>query len=64
MGKNLFSKAMDAITKCMRCQGTGKEEHYVKDAAEVMKNGRTVAYTKMAALKTCTGCGGTGRVSY
>jgi len=60
MGKNLLGKAVHAITRCSACKGSGQVTHYIQ-AAEVTKNGKTVAVTDCTRFKTCPTCGGSGR---
>ncbi|QDY11043.1 hypothetical protein FJK98_31060 [Micromonospora sp. HM134] len=60
MGKNLLGKAINAVTRCTYCKGNGRVPQY-HQGAEVIKNGRTVAYTECTPMKTCPTCGGSGR---
>ncbi|MGW4682919.1 hypothetical protein ACWEOS_31035 [Micromonospora taraxaci] len=61
MAKNLISRAVNAVTRCMACKGSGRVPWYTQGCNEVIKNGKTVAYTDCTRFKTCPTCGGSGR---
>ncbi|SCF33935.1 hypothetical protein [Micromonospora mirobrigensis] len=61
MAKKLISRAVNALTRCPACKGSGKVAHYRQGCNEVIQNGRTVAETDCTVMKTCDTCGGTGR---
>lgn len=61
MGKTLIGRAINAITRCPGCKGSGQVAHYTQGANEVTKDGTVVAYTDCTRMKTCPTCGGTGR---
>lgn len=58
---SLIRKAMDAITRCYACQGTGLVPKYIEAADVIDRSGRVVASTPCAPMKKCPTCGGTGR---
>ncbi|WP_229405210.1 hypothetical protein [Micromonospora sp. NBRC 110038] len=58
----LLGKAIDALTRCTACKGTGRIPHYVQGCNEVIdRHGRTVAHTDCTRMKHCDHCGGLGR---
>ncbi|OWV01626.1 hypothetical protein B5D80_25850 [Micromonospora wenchangensis] len=62
MGKNLITKAVEAIIRCSACKGSGQVAHYIQGCNDVIdKHGRRVAYTDCTRFKTCPTCGGSGR---
>ncbi|MFI6257604.1 hypothetical protein ACIBCL_16085 [Micromonospora zamorensis] len=61
MAKSLIGRAVEAVTRCIYCKGSGRVAHYIQGCNEVIKNGKTVAYTDCTRMKTCDHCGGSGR---
>lgn len=60
MGKKFIDKVIEKVIRCPACRGSGEVPHYTQGANEVIKNGRTVAYTNCTRMRRCPTCGGDG----
>lgn len=55
------SKAVNLLTRCLLCRGSGKVPTYDQVTDVLDRRGKSVACSSMTAFKTCGDCGGSGK---